>query len=142
MQGDEHLNLKAEGPHIFGVRHLSPSGAYHLRRFLDEIKPTAVLIEGLSDANDQMEHFTARGTRLPIAVLAYTEELPVRTILYPFAAYSPEYQAILWAEENNVHAEFIDLPSDIFISLDYAKYEDAMEQQEESFKDRSTMNGH
>ena len=133
MQGDERLSSNTKGPHIFGVRHLSPSGAYHLRRFLDEIRPSAVLIEGLSDANTQIEHFTAKGTRLPIAVLAYTEELPVRTILYPFAGYSPEYQAILWAKENNAHAEFIDLPSDIFISLDYARYKDEGEEPGQSF---------
>ena len=24
-------------PHLFGIRHLSPSGAWHLRKFLDEI---------------------------------------------------------------------------------------------------------
>lgn len=118
------MSSKNMAPHIFGVRHLSPSGAYHLRRYLDEIKPSAVLIEGLSDANAQMEYFTVKGTRLPIAVLAYTEELPVRTVLYPVASYSPEYQAILWAKENDAHAEFIDLPSDIFISLDYAKYKE------------------
>ena len=33
--------------HVFGVRHLSPSGAWHLRHFLDQVKPQAVLIEGL-----------------------------------------------------------------------------------------------
>ena len=113
------MNRVGNTPHIFGIRHLSPGGAYHLIRFLDEVKPTAVLVEGLSDANSQIEYFTAEGTTLPIAVLAYTEELPVRTILYPFAEYSPEYQAILWAKRNNAHAEFIDLPSDVFIKLEY-----------------------
>ena len=35
---------------VFGVRHLSPAGAWHLRRYLDEVKPERVLIEGLADA--------------------------------------------------------------------------------------------
>ncbi|MBP2655281.1 MAG: hypothetical protein H6Q73_2850 [Firmicutes bacterium] len=106
-------------PHIFGIRHLSPGGAYHLLKFLDEIKPTAVLIEGPADTNSQIEHFTAAGTELPIAVLAYTEELPVRTMFYPFAEYCPEYQALLWAKKNNVYAQFIDLPSEVFLRLEY-----------------------
>jgi hypothetical protein len=55
------------------------------------VKPTAVLIEGLSDANSQIEYFTAPGTKPPFAVLAYTEELPIKTLLYPMAEYSPEY---------------------------------------------------
>lgn len=39
------------GVQIFGVRHLSPAGAYHVADFLDQIKPTAVLIEGPADAS-------------------------------------------------------------------------------------------
>ncbi|HOV24840.1 MAG TPA: DUF5682 family protein [Pseudobacteroides sp.] len=108
-------------PHFFGIRHLSPGGAYHLLKFLDEVKPTAVLIEGLSDANSQIEYFTAPGTKPPFAVLAYTEELPIKTLLYPMAEYSPEYQALVWANNNGVLAEFIDLPSDVFLTLEYLR---------------------
>ncbi|WP_010251113.1 DUF5682 family protein [Acetivibrio cellulolyticus] len=109
-----------KSPHFFGVRHLSPQGAHQLLKFLDEIMPTAVLVEGLSDANPQIEHFTGKATKPPVAILAYTEELPVRTLLYPFAEYSPEYQAFVWSKKNNAHAEFIDLPSDVFINLEYS----------------------
>lgn len=119
MQGDERVNRTGNNPHIFGVRHLSPGGAYHLLQFLDEVQPEAVLIEGLSDANPLISYFTSSGSKPPIAILAYTEELPVRTILYPFAEYSPEYQALVWARKHGVHAEFIDLPSEVFIPLDY-----------------------
>ncbi|MGV8124709.1 MAG: DUF5682 family protein [Candidatus Xenobiia bacterium LiM19] len=111
-----------DGPHIFGVRHLSPSGAWHLRAFLDEIRPTAVLIEGLSDAGGQIPHLTSKNTVPPVAILAYTEELPVRTLLYPFASYSPEYQALMWAMENGAYPAFIDLPSDVFMSLESSAY--------------------
>ena len=41
---------------VYGVRHLSPAGAVHLRRFLDEVDPEVVLIEGPSDATDQLKH--------------------------------------------------------------------------------------
>ncbi|MCX7749880.1 MAG: DUF5682 family protein [Clostridia bacterium] len=112
-----------KAPHIFGVRHLSPGGAFHLVKFLNEIKPTAVLVEGLSDTNAQIEYFTKKETKLPIAILAYTEELPVRTLLYPFSGYSPEYQALLWAKENGALAEFIDLPSDVFLALQSVREE-------------------
>ena len=39
-------------PHIFGVRHFSPAGAYYVREYLDKTKPKIVLIEGPSDFND------------------------------------------------------------------------------------------
>ena len=102
---------------VFGTRHLSPSGAWHLHRFLDRIRPEIVLIEGLSDASGVIPDITRRGSVPPIAILAYTEELPVRTLVYPLARYSPEYQALLWAREHKVAAEFIDLPSDVFLAL-------------------------
>jgi hypothetical protein len=103
--------------HVFGVRHLSPSGAWHLRRFLDAVKPKVVLIEGLDDADELIADITRKQTKPPIAILAYTTSLPVRTLVYPIAKYSPEYQALVWASENKAKAEFIDLPSDIFLAL-------------------------
>lgn len=117
-------------PHIFGVRHLSPGGAWHLKQFLNEIKPAVVLIEGPSDANSQIEYLTCEGTVPPIAILAYTEDLPIRTILYPMAAYSPEYVALLWAKENNAQAQFIDLPSEVFLRFENNEEENEEEETE------------
>lgn len=77
------------GVHIFGVRHLSPGGAQHLLSFLHEIEPTAVLIEGPSDATPEIRHVINMTTKPPIAILAFTEEVPVRTALWPLALYSP-----------------------------------------------------
>ncbi len=104
-------------PYIFGIRHLSPAGAWHLTSFLAEKKPKLVLIEGPSDLDDQIENITHPETKTPIAILAYTKKAPVRTILYPFAEYSPEYQAIVWCKNNQVACRFMDLPSEIFLAL-------------------------
>ena len=43
-----------ELPILFGVRHLSPAGAWHLLRLLEEVRPRLVLVEGPSDLNVQM----------------------------------------------------------------------------------------
>jgi Family of unknown function (DUF5682) len=102
---------------VFGVRHLSPTGAWHLRHYLDRIRPTMVLIEGLADANELIGHLVKKSTKPPVAILAYTDSLPVRTLVYPIARYSPEYQAMKWADEHRAKCEFIDLPSDIFLAL-------------------------
>lgn len=102
---------------VFGVRHLSPMGAWQLRRFLDQIQPEVVLIEGPHDAATVLADITRKGTVLPIGILAYSNSVPVRTFVYPLARYSPEYQAIRWAKENKKHCEFIDLPSDVFLGL-------------------------
>lgn len=105
------------GVHIFGVRHLSPGGAQHLLSYLHEIEPTAVLIEGPSDATPEIRHIMNRTTKPPIAILAFTEEIPVRTALWPLAVYSPEYQAMCWAEKQGAFTAFIDLPSSVIVAL-------------------------
>ncbi|MEK4237732.1 DUF5682 family protein [Paenibacillus sp. FSL H7-0714] len=122
------------GVHIFGVRHLSPGGAQHLLSFLHEIEPTAVLIEGPSDATPVIRHVINMTTKPPIAILAFTEEVPVRTALWPLALYSPEYQAMRWAEQQGAYTAFIDLPSSVVIALQdiRTKSRDSVEQSDES----------
>ena len=104
-------------PTYFGVRHLSPSAAFYLRKRLDEVKPELVLVEGPSDLSDQMKWLCNPDTRFPAAILAYTKTPPVRSILYPLAIYSPEVQAILWAKEHGVPCRFMDLPSSVFLAM-------------------------
>lgn len=116
------------GPVFFGVRHLSPAAAYHLRRALDEAQPRLVLVEGPSDLNGQMEWLCHPETKFPAAILAYTQTPPVRTILWPFAIYSPEIQAILWAHEHQVECRFMDLPSSVFLAFREAEEARAAEE--------------
>ncbi|MCI8401658.1 MAG: hypothetical protein HFI38_06130 [Lachnospiraceae bacterium] len=104
-------------PHFFGIRHLSPAGAWYLRKFLEEKAPSLVLVEGPSDFCGLLGDMVKPETKPPVAILAYTNQVPVRTILYPFAEYSPEYQAILWCSETKVPCRFIDLPSPVFLAL-------------------------
>ncbi len=115
-------------PVLFGVRHLSPAAAYHVRKSLQKTKPDLVLIEGPSDLTDQMHWLCHKKTKPPVAIMAYTKQIPVRTILYPFAVYSPEYQAILWAFEHDVPCRFMDLPSDVFLAIGEKKQTQQMQQ--------------
>ena len=103
--------------HTFGIRHLSPMGAWQLREFLESTRPDLVLVEGLDDATGLLSDVTRKQTEPPIAILAYTDSQPVRTLVYPFARYSPEYQAIYWSHAHDVPVEFFDLPSDVFLGL-------------------------
>ncbi len=112
----------------FGIRHFSPAGAYFLRQFLDEIKPALVLIEGPADFDFLIDDIVSKKLVPPFAIMAYTKEAPIDTILYPFAEYSPEYQAILWAMENNKECHFFDLESDIILGLD-KKNDDIQEEE-------------
>ena len=132
-------------PHIFGVRHLSPAAAWHLRQLLDRVRPKLVLIEGSDDADELIHHIVSPQSKLPIAILAYTAEAPVRTFVYPLASYSPEYQALLWCQQNKATARFMDLPSSVFLGLmdrddGTAPVEkDKPEEAEEKEKDKPTL---
>ena len=103
--------------HLFGVRHLSPNAATHLLQFLDKHKPKCILIEGPADATALMPQMAQKGVKPPIAMLGYTTELPIETVLYPFASYSPEYQAICWGVKKKATLRFIDLPSENMLKL-------------------------
>src|SRR6185369_6637816 len=109
--------MPASSPHIFGVRHLSPAAAWHLRQLLDRVRPRLVLIEGSDDADELIPHVVSPKSKLPIAILAYTADTPVRTFVYPLSNYSPEYQALLWCQERKAKARFMDLPSSVFLGL-------------------------
>lgn len=120
---------------IFGIRHLSPAGAFYVREFLDRIKPELVLIEGPSDFDDMLMPLTAPKVKPPVAIMAYTKEAPVRTILYPFAVYSPEYQAALWARENHCPCRFMDLPSGVILALEEAEREEELQRMAARFEE-------
>lgn len=131
------------GVHIFGVRHLSPGGAKHLLEYLEELQPTAVLIEGPSDATDEIRHLTHQATKPPVAILAFTGELPVRTALWPFAVYSPEYQGMKWAKANGAEVAFIDLPAAVTLGLQDAlrREENPGRSRKPSSEDRTESSG-
>lgn len=105
------------GVGFFGIRHLSPAGAFYLSEYLNETRPELVIIEAPCDFEDTAKDIVRRETKPPFAILAYTESVPVRTVLYPFAEYSPEYRAIMWCNENGVEFRFMDLPSETFLAL-------------------------
>jgi len=128
------------GPIFFGVRHLSPAAAFQLRKALNAAAPALVLVEGPSDLNDQMKWLCHPDTRFPAAILAYTQTPPVRTILYPFAIYSPEIQAILWAHEHGVECRFMDLPSGVFLSLAQQETEQQETEQQETEQQEPSLN--
>lgn len=122
------------GVHFFGIRHLSPAGAFYLEKYLDNVRPRLVLIEAPSDFIDTADDIVRAETKPPFAILAYTDHAPVRTILYPFAEYSPEYRAILWCRNNNVEFRFMDLPSDVFLAL----YEKRISEEENEQTDETS----
>ncbi|MDR3352278.1 MAG: DUF5682 family protein [Zoogloeaceae bacterium] len=99
------------GVHFFGIRHHGPGSAACLVQALEALQPAAVLIEGPADATPILPMLAAPGMKPPVALLCYPKDDPARAGFWPFAEFSPEYQAVLWAVAHAVPVSFIDLPS-------------------------------
>lgn len=95
--------------HLFPVRHHSPRTSHVLRRFLDDVKPKVVLVEGPSDAENCFDVLLDAETQPPVAILGYRTDGKPGSSLFPFASYSPEYVALHWAKTHSARAHFIDI---------------------------------
>ncbi len=122
------------GAHVFGVRHHGPGCARDLLRALEELQPVEVLIEGPADLSPQLPMLARAEMVPPVALLAYDEEDPAQAAFWPFATFSPEYQAALWALKRGVPVRFIDLPSTLALAARFPQKPDAIsaEAEEES----------
>ncbi len=99
-----------EGTHILGIRHHGPGSARGVVEALETIRPQAVLVEGPPDADGLLALAAHAEMRPPVALLIYQPDEPKRAAFYPFAEFSPEWQAIHWALANQVPVRFMDLP--------------------------------
>ncbi|MCK1360684.1 DUF5682 family protein [Bradyrhizobium sp. 199] len=96
---------------LFGIRHHGPGSARRLVEALDALKPVAVLIEGPADASELLPMLADPDMVTPVALLTYAEDDPANASFFPFAGYSPEYQAARWAVRHGATLRFIDLPA-------------------------------
>jgi Family of unknown function (DUF5682) len=85
---------------------------------LNRVRPAIVLIEGPSDADPLLSLVADPELEPPVALLAYDPAAPRVSAFWPFAAFSPEWQALRWAAANDVPVRFCDLPSGAFLAAD------------------------
>ena len=96
---------------VLGVRHHGPGSARLVRVALEHLQPEVVLIEAPADAESLVEFVRSEHLVPPVSLLAYGADRPEVSAFWPFAVFSPEWQAITWALGNNVPVRFMDLPA-------------------------------
>jgi hypothetical protein len=96
---------------VLGIRHHGPGSARAVVAALERLRPDAVLVEGPADGDALLPWVTAPGMVPPVSLLAYAVGDPGRAVFWPFAVFSPEWQAIRWAIERGVTVRLCDLPS-------------------------------
>ena len=104
---------------LFGIRHHGAGSARHLMAALRDFQPDCILLEGPPEADALLALAADVAMRPPVALLAYRPDAPQQAVYYPFAAFSPEWQAIRYAAQAGIPLQFCDLP------LAHSLYEEA-----------------
>ncbi|TCC04342.1 DUF5682 family protein [Kribbella soli] len=97
--------------HLLGIRHHGPGSARAVATALVELRPDVVLIEGPPEADKIVELAASEEMDPPVALLAYAVDDSTRAAFWPFAVFSPEWQAIRYGLAAGVPVRFCDLPA-------------------------------
>ncbi|MCP9236647.1 DUF5682 family protein [Lewinella sp. JB7] len=100
----------------YGIRHHGPGSARRLRGELERWQPDLILLEAPADSLPALLQLTEPGMLPPLALVLYEARDIERASFYPFARFSPEYQALDWARDADVEVRPIDLPAQIYLA--------------------------
>ncbi|MEW1735663.1 DUF5682 family protein [Nocardia beijingensis] len=103
---------------VFGIRHHGPGSARSLRLALERFRPDMILIEGPADADPLVGFVAAEGMTPPVALLAYVPDAPAKAAFWPYAVFSPEWQALRYAADHEVPVRFCDLPASVTLATE------------------------
>jgi hypothetical protein len=101
---------------VFGIRHHGPGSARSLVAALVDYRPDAVLIEGPADADPLLSWVLADEMTPPLALLGYAADHPQTAAFWPYAVFSPEWQAMRYGLQSGVEVAFCDLPAAAVLS--------------------------
>ena len=127
-----------ERVYLFGIRHHGPGSAASLVAALDALQPQAVLIEGPPEGDALMAYAAAPNMRPPVALLAYAKDEPALAVFYPFAVFSPEWQAMRWSLSHRRPVRFIDWPAAMSLACRAEEKNAKPEQEPEQQEDESS----
>ena len=106
---------------IYGIRHHGPGSTRSLLRSLEAEPPDCLLIEAPADAEQVLEYALHPGIIPPVAVLLYDEKDLSKASYLPFAAFSPEWQAIQYGLAQGIPVHFMDLPMSMQFQMEEDK---------------------
>ncbi|MDQ2816016.1 MAG: DUF5682 family protein, partial [Actinomycetota bacterium] len=96
---------------LYGVRHHGPGSARSVGAALAAQQPDVVLIEGPPEADGLVELAANPEMAPPVALLGYVAGEPKTAAFWPFAVFSPEWQAMRYAAGAGIAVRFCDLPA-------------------------------
>ncbi len=117
------MATSADSVHFFGIRHHGPGCARSLLQALEALQPDCLLVEGPPEGEALLPMLQSAELRPPVAMLVYMQDEPSQAAFYPFAEFSPEWQALQWASRLGVATRFIDLPQTHGMAIEFARRE-------------------
>ena len=102
--------------HLLGIRHHGPGSAALLRQALNALDPECVLIEGPPEADALIRYVADPAMRPPVALLLHAIDDANCAFFFPFAEFSPEWQAMQWAVDRKRQVNFIDWPAAVSLA--------------------------
>lgn len=113
---------------IFGIRHHGPGSARSLVRELERFRPDCLLVEGPPEAGDCLPLAQDPDMQPPVALLSFVPDQPRHAVYHPFAAFSPEWQAVRFAMNNHIQLRFMDMPLVHQFAIDLEREESLRQQ--------------
>lgn len=102
---------------LYGIRHHGPGSARSLLHALHTQRPDCVLIEGPPDADALLAHVVHPEMVPPVALLIYNPKNLRQASFFPFAEFSPEWQAACYGLSHGIPVRFMDLPMSLSFGL-------------------------
>lgn len=102
---------------IYGIRHHGPGSARSLLEALAQQQPDCILLEHPADVSEVLSQALVSGLEPPVAMLVYDPKAFSRALYYPFAEFSPEWQAMRYAAGVGVPVWPMDLPAGMMFLL-------------------------
>ena len=96
--------------HLLGIRHHGPGSARSVVKAFDELQPDIVLVEAPAETTAALAWIGDEQLVPPVALLGHVVDHPHRAAFAPLASFSPEWQAVAWANAHGVEVRAIDLP--------------------------------
>jgi hypothetical protein len=103
---------------LFGIRHHGPGSSKALLSALEDYQPDYILVEGPPDADHLIPWVKKAGMTPPVALLVYNPKDLKQASYFPFAVFSPEWQAMSFALSRQIPVRFMDLPLALSFTLD------------------------
>ncbi len=102
---------------LLGIRHLGPGSARSVLEALTEMEPDCILVEGPPEGHRVLPLLVHEQMKPPVAMLIYSPDNPGKAVYYPFAVFSPEWQALSFGLKKHIPVRFMDLPQSNWLAL-------------------------